>query len=239
MEEVMKKKHNKIVSLLGDDAEFDGILRFQGTTRIDGQFKGKIIGMGNLIVGEKALIEATIRVSHILVTGEVRGDVIADKGVDILSTGRVHGNIQAPTFVMDEGATFDGNCKMKAIPAEGDQESPLESRKENGGETSPREHMGTIHGYVLGVPSGSAALSNPAEKEIQEDPGKVPIKDAKVLAKCKGLGKRQAKTDSSGYYRLTHLEDGKWKLKVKAKGYEKAEATVRVNGGGVYELNFD
>jgi len=235
----MKKRHDKILSLLGDDAEFDGILRFRGTTRIDGHFRGEILGTGNLIVGGKALVEATIRVSHVLVIGEIRGDVIAERGVDVLSTGKVHGNIQAPTFVMEEGATFDGNCKMTEIAAEEGQESPIESRKENGGETSPEEHSGTIHGYVLGIPSDSPVLSNPSKDQTQEDSGKVPIRDAKVLAKCKGSGKRQAKTDSSGYYRLTDLGDGKWKLKVKAKGYEKAEATVRVNGGGVYELNFD
>lgn len=239
MEDIMKKKRNRILSLLGGDAEFDGVLKFHGTTRIDGHFKGKILGMGNLIVGRKAFIEATIRVSHILVTGKVHGDVVADKGVNILSTGEVYGNIKATTFVMEEGAIFDGNCKMEELQGEGDEQFQLEFQGQGAEESLPNQNAGTIHGRVLSTPSDAAESLNSQGNESEQDAKKVPIKDAKVFAKCKGIGKRQTKTDSSGYYRLTDLEDGKWKVSVKAKGYEKVEATVRINGGGIHEQNFD
>jgi hypothetical protein len=38
---------------------------------------------------------------------------------------------------------------------------------------------------------------------------------------------------------LTDLEDGRWKLKVEAKGYEAVKATVEISGGGVYEQDFE
>jgi len=106
------KTREKIVTFLGNDTEFDGKLTFPGTTRMEGIFKGEISSDGSLIVGEKAMLEANIHVSYIIITGEIRGEIIADKRIDIREPGKVYGNIQAPTVVMGEGAIFEGTCKM-------------------------------------------------------------------------------------------------------------------------------
>lgn len=66
-----------------------------------------------------------------------------------------------------------------------------------------------------------------------------PIKNAKIFAVCKGVGKRKTRTNSSGYYEFTDLEDGVWTLTIKAKGYEVQEAKVKIIGGGEYEENFE
>ncbi|MBW2063892.1 MAG: polymer-forming cytoskeletal protein [Deltaproteobacteria bacterium] len=235
----MKKKRNKILSLLGEDAEFDGILRFRGAIRIDGRFKGKILGTGDLIVGANASLEAVIMVSNVLVTGEIRGDVIADKGVDILSTGRVHGNIQAPRLIMEEGAIFDGNCRMKNLEEGVSQQSGLEQGEDADKGLSPKRNSGVIQGRVLARAAVVGESPTTLTEGGEADTSKVPLEDAEVLARCEGIGERHTKTDSSGYYRLTDLEDGQWVLGVRAKGYEKMEAIIRIDGGGVYEHDFD
>ena len=72
------KKRNEINAFLGREAEFEGKLSFRGVVRIDGRFKGEIETKGTLIVGESARIESKIHVSHIIVSGEIHGDIIAD-----------------------------------------------------------------------------------------------------------------------------------------------------------------
>jgi len=65
----------------------------------------------------------------------------------------------------------------------------------------------------------------------------VPLNKAAVKARCvKGgcSGQKKVKTDASGYYEFSDLEDGKWKLIVKAEGYTKVKKGVYVEGG-VYE----
>ena len=90
------KDKDRMSTLFGKDTEFEGTLKFYGTIRIDGHFKGEILGEGNLIVGEEATIESDIHVSNVLNTGLIQGNVIADKKIEILSPGRVLGNIEAP-----------------------------------------------------------------------------------------------------------------------------------------------
>lgn len=110
--EAVKKKNNEINAFLGRDTEFDGKLTFVGTVRVDGRFKGEIFTEGTLIVGESASIESDIHASHILISGEIRGNIVADDRIEIHAPGKVYGNIQAPTVVMDEGVVFEGHCRM-------------------------------------------------------------------------------------------------------------------------------
>jgi len=104
------KERDNISTYLGKDTGFEGNLKFNGTIRIDGRFRGEILGDGTLIVGEGAKIESDIHVSHILNSGEIQGNVIADKRIEIHAPGKVIGSIQTPVLVIDEGAIIEGNC---------------------------------------------------------------------------------------------------------------------------------
>jgi cytoskeletal protein CcmA (bactofilin family) len=120
----VKKKNNEINAFLGQETEFEGKLSFTGAVRVDGRFKGEIFTEGTLIVGESARIESDIRASHIIISGEIRGNIVADDRIEIHSPGKVYGNIQAPVLVIDEGVVFEGHCRMShgEISAAGDEE---------------------------------------------------------------------------------------------------------------------
>ena len=106
-------KDQAISAFLGKDTEFEGILNFNGTVRIDGHFKGEITSTeGNLIVGEFGMIDADIHISHIFISGEIRGNIIADHKIDIHPSGKVFGNIQTPTLSLQEGAILEGDVRM-------------------------------------------------------------------------------------------------------------------------------
>ena len=115
------KKIDEINAFLGADTEFEGKLSFKGAVRIDGKFKGEIFTEGTLIVGESAIIESTIHVSRIIISGEIQGNIIADKKIEIHAPGRVFGNIQAPVIIMEEGVIFEGNCRMQGLEKTGDK----------------------------------------------------------------------------------------------------------------------
>ena len=114
-------KKDEINAFLGTNTEFEGKLTFNGAVRIDGRFKGEIHTEGTLIVGEMAVIECDIFVSHIVISGEVRGNITADTRIEIKAPGKVFGNIEAPAVVINEGVLFEGNCKMQDISQANDQ----------------------------------------------------------------------------------------------------------------------
>ncbi len=112
----MKKEKNigSISTFLGADSRIEGTLEFQGTIRLDGRVKGNIFSnSGTLIVGEKAVIQADIRVDSIIVMGEVSGTIDAQKRVEVYPPGRVNGDIEAGVISIEPGGVFTGNCSMK------------------------------------------------------------------------------------------------------------------------------
>jgi cytoskeletal protein CcmA (bactofilin family) len=119
------KKKDEINAFLGKNTEFDGKLSFAGSVRVDGRFKGEISGDGTLIVGDSAMIQADVRVLHLIISGEIRGTLCAGERIEIHPPGKVFGNIQAPIIVMDEGVLFDGECRMltAADKLEGENEA--------------------------------------------------------------------------------------------------------------------
>ena len=115
------KERDRINSFFGKDTVFEGNLSCKGEVRTDGHFNGEINIEGVLIVGESAIIASEIHASQIIISGEIRGNIVADKKVEIHRLVRVFGNIHSPVVVIDEGATFEGNCFMQKIAEENEK----------------------------------------------------------------------------------------------------------------------
>jgi cytoskeletal protein CcmA (bactofilin family) len=103
----------ELQALLGQGAEFEGTLVFQGRMRIEGRFKGTIRSDDVLILGPAAEVRADVQVGTLIVRGgSLWGDVRATRLVEIYAPARVHGNIEAPQVFLDKGAKFEGQCTM-------------------------------------------------------------------------------------------------------------------------------
>jgi cytoskeletal protein CcmA (bactofilin family) len=114
----MKKAKDEISAFLGKDTEFEGKLSFTGTVRIDGRFSGEVFSSGTLIVGQSAVIKATVHVGDMIISGEVYGDIVAENKIEINVPGKLFGNIQTQKLVVEEGVVFEGNCKMQTLARE-------------------------------------------------------------------------------------------------------------------------
>ncbi|MBN2125202.1 MAG: polymer-forming cytoskeletal protein [Deltaproteobacteria bacterium] len=209
-------KGEDAVTFLGKGTSFEGRLAFQGTIRIDGYFKGEIQSEGNLVVGEEGMIEGDMHVAYIAIRGEVHGNILADQRVDIQAPGKVFGNIQAPSVVIDEGVIFEGKTRMYQAKGAENEESGVVGSDEYSGRPPPT--VTALYGVIKDEQTG------------------MPIRNADV--KCKGAEKGTTRTNASGYYELINLRDGKWTVKVKCKGYEKQKAKLEISSGGAHEQNF-
>jgi cytoskeletal protein CcmA (bactofilin family) len=96
---------------LGEGSEFEGKLKFEGTARVDGKFKGEIHSTGTLIIGERAEVEGDIDVGSCVIIGRYEGTITASTKLEMHTPAIVKANITAPILVIQEGVTFDGNCQ--------------------------------------------------------------------------------------------------------------------------------
>ncbi len=106
------KKDEDIKAFLGKGAEFEGKLVLTGSVRIEGNFKGEVMGNGTLIIGDGSLVEANIDIDNILIFGEVRGNLNIKEKTEITSQGRLTGPLITSTLIIHEGGSFNGDCQM-------------------------------------------------------------------------------------------------------------------------------
>lgn len=128
----MKKTKDEINAFLGRGTEFEGKLSFTGAVRIDGKISGEIFSNGTLIVGESAVIKAQIHIADMVISGEVHGDIFAEKKIEITVPGKLFGNIKTPKLVLEEGVIFEGNCKMKDLKEETNNDRAVSQKKTEG-----------------------------------------------------------------------------------------------------------
>ena len=96
------------------DASMTGTMTFKDPVnlQLNGRFEGTLDTKGNLAIGEKAEVKATIRGEAITIAGTVNGNITASSRVELLSTARVAGRITSPRVVMKEGAVLNGPLEM-------------------------------------------------------------------------------------------------------------------------------
>lgn len=109
---IMKKKEEDKV--LDVNAAMQGSLVFSDPVnlRINGKFEGNLTTKGMLIIGNSAQVKADINGEEITISGVVRGNVRASRIVKLTSTAEVYADIDAPKISIEEGAFFNGKCKM-------------------------------------------------------------------------------------------------------------------------------
>ncbi len=110
---------NDLTAFIDEGSEIEGKYTFSGTVMLNGRFRGEIVSNDNLIIGEKGVVNASIRAGVVLISGEVVGNVMASERVELRGTARVYGDVEAPVVTIEEGVLFEGHCRMtKARPAE-------------------------------------------------------------------------------------------------------------------------
>ncbi|MCI9147677.1 MAG: polymer-forming cytoskeletal protein [Hungatella sp.] len=120
-----------ISTIIGNNSRIEGVLTASESTRIDGVLEGKIMSESSVIVGETGEVVGDITAVEILVAGIVYGNLIAKERIEMTSTGRVLGDLITKTLVIDEGASFKGNCTMEVAGEEKLRTDSLSSASKN------------------------------------------------------------------------------------------------------------
>ena len=104
-----------INTVIGENSKIEGLLAASDPARIDGLLQGKILSKSSVIVGEHGVVKGDIKAEEILVAGTVYGNLTAGQRIELTESGRVLGDMITKTLVIDEGASFKGNCTMEVV----------------------------------------------------------------------------------------------------------------------------
>lgn len=94
------------------DCEIEGRFALDGPLVVDGEFRGSIACRDVVTVGRDGSVEADIEGRVVEIHGAVVGDVTATREIVLHATARVHGDLVAPSVVVERGAFFQGATRM-------------------------------------------------------------------------------------------------------------------------------
>ncbi len=102
------------VSTLGPSIAIRGDLTGAEDLRIEGSIEGTIrLAQHSILVASGGRIQADIFARSICVEGEVDGNLNGEEEVIIRPSGRLEGNITAPSVTLENGAKFRGSIDME------------------------------------------------------------------------------------------------------------------------------
>jgi cytoskeletal protein CcmA (bactofilin family) len=106
-------KEGTLTGFVGNGTTLQGEAAFKGMLRVDGHLSGRISSEdGTLIVSTNGQVDANIEVAVAQIYGTVNGDITATKRIEMGRVAKVNGNILTPSLVIENGALFEGSCRM-------------------------------------------------------------------------------------------------------------------------------
>jgi cytoskeletal protein CcmA (bactofilin family) len=122
-------KEGVLSGFVGNGTTLTGEASFKGMLRVDGHLSGRVASEGGtLIVGNNGQVDANVEVAVAIIQGSVNGDIIASQRLELGRAAKVNGNVQTPSLVIEQGAVFEGSCKMTQLRAAQDKQRADQAR---------------------------------------------------------------------------------------------------------------
>ena len=99
-------------TIIGPSIKVKGNFHGEGDIIVEGILEGEIKTSKNLLIGAKAKINANIEAKQAKISGEVHGNLLISSYLELTSTAKIHGDIQAGSLSIENGAIFNGSCNM-------------------------------------------------------------------------------------------------------------------------------
>ena len=107
-----KKKTAKIDSLIGENTEITGDIKFTGGLHVDGMVKGNIIaeaGSNSLLsLSDQGKIEGEIHVPYNIIDGTINGNVYSSEHIELEARARITGDVYYNLLEISGGAQVSG-----------------------------------------------------------------------------------------------------------------------------------
>jgi len=114
---------------IAQGTRIEGDMNLECNLNIDGYLRGNIDSTGGVTIGRSGRIEGTLTAERVVVSGIFKGDVECSI-VEILSGGRVEGNVLTANLVIEDGGIFEGVSKRRDSGVLELKEEKLKAEKE-------------------------------------------------------------------------------------------------------------
>lgn len=99
-------------NVIAKETSIKGDIVTIGNIRIEGKVDGTLSSKTKIVIGESALLIGNIDTKEAEIAGRVEGEVRCSEVLFLKKTAVIEGNIHAKKLVIENGAVFNGQCRM-------------------------------------------------------------------------------------------------------------------------------
>ncbi len=100
------------INTLVEGTQVEGTITTQNDLRVDGHVNGTINCEGKLIIGSSGYVNGDVVAHNAVIEGRFDGNLQVHDVLDVRETAEVTGEIKTGKLLVQNGATFTGNCDM-------------------------------------------------------------------------------------------------------------------------------
>ena len=101
---------NQSSCVISKGTVIEGKFRTTEDLRLDGTIIGEVQSDKKIVMGESGRIEGTVQCNESAIKGKIDGEIKVNGLLHLLSTAFIKGKIKAQKMIVDEGASYNGEC---------------------------------------------------------------------------------------------------------------------------------
>jgi cytoskeletal protein CcmA (bactofilin family) len=127
---VGSEQADEVETVVGPSVNVEGDFASEGNIIVKGTVSGSVSTSRFLLVEEGAKIVANVRAGSAKISGEIRGNIKARESLELTSTAKISGDIEAKILIIEAGALLYGKVVMPGV--EGVEAKTIRSSRSGG-----------------------------------------------------------------------------------------------------------
>ncbi len=107
-------KEGGTTTVIAKGTTIEGKFMCVENVRLDGAIHGEVKVEKRFVMGDTSYVEGNISARDAAIKGKIKGDVFVKEALHLMDTAVIEGNITARTMIVEEGARYNGSCKIGA-----------------------------------------------------------------------------------------------------------------------------
>ncbi|MFM7153925.1 MAG: polymer-forming cytoskeletal protein [Bacteroidota bacterium] len=106
------EKDGVATTVIARGTTIEGKFECAENVRLDGVIQGEVKVDKRFVMGEGSFVQGNIHARDAAIKGKIKGDVHVKEALHLMETAVIEGNITAKTMIVDEGARYNGICRI-------------------------------------------------------------------------------------------------------------------------------
>ena len=105
-------KEGVATTVIAKGTTIEGKFHCGENVRLDGNIHGEVKVDKRFVMGEGSYVQGNIHARDAAIKGKIKGDVHVKEALHLMESAMIEGNITAKTMIVEEGARYNGSCKI-------------------------------------------------------------------------------------------------------------------------------